>query len=58
MLACPTKQIRFSGQSNSFGYNHAVAANEDCRGCAFCFYACPEPDAIRVFPGGAQETEE
>ena len=34
---------------NHQGYHPAEYSGHGCNGCGLCFYACPEPGAIRVY---------
>ena len=43
---------------NSQGYHPAAYTGEDCNGCGYCFYACPEPAAVTVFKKGAEVPDE
>ena len=45
---CPKHCIDISDKLNSASYHPAYYTGTDCTGCGFCFYACPEPAAIRV----------
>jgi ferredoxin len=47
--SCPKACIRRSTEINRLGYCYAVFASSDCTACGFCFYVCPEPDAITVY---------
>jgi NAD-dependent dihydropyrimidine dehydrogenase PreA subunit len=40
--------IGISERLNGSSYHPAYYKGEECTGCALCFYACPEPAAIRV----------
>ncbi|MBN1754797.1 4Fe-4S dicluster domain-containing protein [bacterium] len=46
---CPAGVIEMSEEINKLGYHPARYKGEGCTGCGFCFYACPEPDAITVY---------
>lgn len=48
IAACPKKVIRMGDELNTRGYTFAQYTGEGCIGCASCFYACPEPNAIEV----------
>ena len=45
---CPKDVIAISDKLNSSSYHPAYYIGENCTGCGLCFYACPEPGAIRV----------
>ena len=45
---CPKEVISISEKLNSSSYHPAYYDGAGCTGCGFCFYACPEPGAIRV----------
>ncbi len=51
---CPPDVLKISEKLNTLGYHPAYYVGEGCTGCGVCFYACPEPGAIRVFKKGAQ----
>ena len=46
---CPHQDIEIGEHLNRKGFHPAVPKNEKCTGCGICFYACPEPGAIRVY---------
>jgi len=46
---CPKSVIGISEKLNSSSYHPAFYKGAGCTACGFCFYACPEPGAIRVF---------
>lgn len=48
VLVCPKKVLSLGSELNARGYRFATYAGEGCIGCANCFYACPEPNAIEV----------
>jgi NAD-dependent dihydropyrimidine dehydrogenase PreA subunit len=43
--------LELGDELNARGYHHSVYKGEGCIGCGNCFYACPEPHAIRVHTG-------
>jgi NAD-dependent dihydropyrimidine dehydrogenase PreA subunit len=45
---CPKHVIAISDKLNSSSYHPAYYTGADYTGCGLCFYACPEPGAIRV----------
>ncbi len=45
---CPKGVIAISDRLNSASYHPAYYLGSGCTACGFCFYACPEPGAIRV----------
>ena len=45
---CPKKVLALGDKLNARGYRYVEYAGEGCIGCANCFYACPEPNAIEV----------
>ena len=51
-MVCPTKQLTLSGKFNKLGYNYIQVTNDNCTGCALCYYTCPEPKAITVYKEG------
>lgn len=48
VAACPKKVIHLGNELNARGYAYAKYDGQGCIGCANCFYACPEPNAIEV----------
>ena len=46
--ACPKDCIAISDALNGSSYHPAYYTGEGCTACGICFYACPEPGAIRV----------
>ncbi len=46
---CPQDDIEIAPHLNRKGFHPAKALNIKCTGCGICFYACPEPLAIRVY---------
>lgn len=48
VLVCPKKVLEMSTELNARGYTPARYKGSGCIGCLNCFYACPEPHAIRV----------
>ena len=48
IAACPKKVLSMGTELNARGYTSARYAGSGCIGCANCFYACPEPNAIEV----------
>jgi NAD-dependent dihydropyrimidine dehydrogenase PreA subunit len=47
--SCPKACIARGAEINRLGYHYVVLACSDCTACGFCFYVCPEPDAITVY---------
>ena len=46
---CPTGSLRLGSGWNRLGYPAVeFVPGTGCTGCAVCFYACPEPAALRV----------
>ncbi len=45
---CPPKVLKFSTEFNTLGYQYAHYTGSGCTGCEACFYACPEPGAVKV----------
>ena len=48
-VSCALHVLRLAESLNRYGYHPAVYSGRGCNGCGLCFYACPEPGAIRVF---------
>ena len=48
VAVCPKKVLALGDKLNARGYRYVEYAGEGCIGCANCFYACPEPNAIEV----------
>ena len=48
VAVCPKKVLALGEKLNARGYRYVEYAGEGCIGCANCFYACPEPNAIEV----------
>lgn len=48
VLVCPKKVLSLGDELNARGYKFVKYAGEGCIGCANCFYACPEPNALEV----------
>ena len=48
LAVCPKSVIAISDKLNGASYHPAYYTGSDCTGCGLCFYACPEPGAIRV----------
>ncbi len=46
---CPKGCIGRSTEINELGYFYALFDSSECTACGFCFYVCPEPDAITVY---------
>ena len=46
---CPSGCLEMGTQINKLGYQFARFVNWECTACGMCFYACPEPGAIRVY---------
>ncbi|MFC1503949.1 ferredoxin family protein [Spirochaetota bacterium] len=46
---CPRNVLRLSGNINTLGYIYAEYTGEGCIGCGFCYYFCPEIDAVEVY---------
>jgi 2-oxoglutarate ferredoxin oxidoreductase subunit delta len=43
VVACPSKVLSLSPDSNLKGYNYSYMSNADsCVGCAACAYVCPD----------------
>ena len=49
--ACPTDVLALGDELNARGYHAVVYQGTGCIGCGNCFYACPEPHAIRLHTG-------
>ena len=45
---CMPKVLDLSQSFNKLGYQYAQYKASGCTGCEACFYACPEPGAIKV----------
>ena len=48
VAVCPKNCLALGDELNARGYKFAQYKGEGCIGCANCFYACPEPNAIEV----------
>ena len=51
--ACVPRVLQMATFLNHLGYHPATYLGHGCNGCGLCFYACPEPGAIRVFKRAA-----
>ena len=50
---CPTHDLQIAqGRLNRLGYHPVEFLDNGCTACGVCFYACPEPDALRVLRKG------
>lgn len=47
-LVCPKNCLALGADLNARGYHFVQYSGSGCVGCASCFYACPEPNAIEV----------
>ena len=49
-FTCPKMCIALSSDINDSGYQYAEFNDSasSCTACGFCYYICPEPDAITV----------
>lgn len=57
-LVCPKHCLVLGDELNARGYRFVKYTGEGCVGCASCFYACPEPNAIEVhIPVAEKKTE-
>ncbi len=45
---CPKHVIEVGTKLNASSYLPVFYTGTGCIGCGMCFYACPEPEAIRV----------
>ena len=54
--ACPRGCLLVGSDSNELGYQYARFEQKSCTACGFCFYVCPEPGAVTVYKGIAEET--
>ena len=48
VAVCPKKCLALGTELNARGYKFVQYSGEGCVGCASCFYACPEPNAIEI----------
>ena len=49
VVTCPTHSLQIGEGLNRLGFHPAeFLPGTGCTACGVCFYACPEPAAIRV----------
>ena len=47
-MSVPPEVLHISEALNHLGFHPAEYDGDGCTGCGVCYYACPEPGAIRV----------
>lgn len=52
---CPAGCLELTSSFNHQGYHPVSYMGEGCRADGLCFYACPEPGAITVWKGAADD---
>ena len=55
---CPKKLLHRGDSINSLGYAATVYLGAGCTGCGNCYYICPEPGGITVYPKSKKEVNQ
>jgi NAD-dependent dihydropyrimidine dehydrogenase PreA subunit len=48
--SCERKALQIGAEMNHYGVHPVQRQAELCDGCAACYYLCPEPGSITLYP--------